>query len=40
MPTPSTDAIVLLKEDHERIRALFREFQKKDTTGSRPRPPS
>jgi hemerythrin superfamily protein len=31
----SDDAIVILKEDHKRIRALFREFQKPDTTDAR-----
>ncbi|MBV9593819.1 MAG: hemerythrin domain-containing protein [Actinobacteria bacterium] len=28
----STDAIVLLKEDHKAVKALFRDFQKKGTT--------
>ncbi len=31
MPTNSTDAIVLLKEDHKQLRALFREFLKEGT---------
>jgi hemerythrin superfamily protein len=28
MPTRSTDAIVILRQDHREIRALFKEFQK------------
>jgi hemerythrin superfamily protein len=28
----STDAIVLLKEDHKEVKALFRQFQQKGTT--------
>ena len=31
----STDAIVLLREDHKQIRALFREFQSPKTTDAR-----
>ena len=31
----SQDAIVMLKEDHKEVRALFREFQKSGTTDSR-----
>jgi hemerythrin superfamily protein len=31
----SDDAIVILKDDHKRIRALFREFQKPGTTDAR-----
>ena len=31
----STDAIVLLKNDHKEIRGLFREFQKASTTPAR-----
>lgn len=31
----SQDAIVMLKEDHKEVRALFREFQKASTTDSR-----
>ncbi len=35
MTTTSTDAIVLLKDEHQQIRALFREFQKSGTTDAR-----
>ncbi len=35
MSTSSTDAIVLLKDDHTQIRKLFREFQKSGTTSAR-----
>ncbi|MEO7421925.1 MAG: hemerythrin domain-containing protein, partial [Ornithinibacter sp.] len=31
----SQDAIVMLREDHKEIRALFREFQKSMTTSAR-----
>ena len=31
----SQDAIVMLKEDHKEVRALFREFQKSGTTDAR-----
>ena len=31
----SQDAIVMLKEDHKEVRALFREFQKAGTTDAR-----
>ena len=31
----SQDAIVMLKEDHKEIRAVFREFQKPSTTKAR-----
>lgn len=31
----SQDAIVMLKEDHKEVRALFREFQKAGTTAAR-----
>ena len=31
----SQDAIVMLKEDHKEVRALFREFQKSGTTTAR-----
>ena len=31
----SQDAIVMLKEDHKEVRALFREFQRSGTTDSR-----
>ena len=31
----SQDAIVMLKEDHKEVRALFREFQKSSTTPAR-----
>jgi hemerythrin superfamily protein len=31
----SQDAIVMLKEDHKEVRALFREFQKSSTTQAR-----
>ena len=31
----STDAIVILKDDHKEVRALFREFEKASTTKSR-----
>lgn len=31
----SQDAIVMLKEDHKEVRALFREFQKGGTTAAR-----
>ena len=31
----STDAIVILREDHKQVRALFREFQKAGTTDAR-----
>jgi hemerythrin superfamily protein len=31
----STDAIVMLRDDHKEVRALFREFQAKDTTDAR-----
>ncbi|HYN65401.1 MAG TPA: hemerythrin domain-containing protein [Ornithinibacter sp.] len=31
----SQDAIVMLKEDHKEVRALFREFQKASTTPAR-----
>ncbi|MBD3782254.1 MAG: hemerythrin domain-containing protein [Micrococcales bacterium] len=31
----STDAIVLLKQDHKEVRALFREFQRSTTTPAR-----
>jgi len=31
----STDAIVILREDHKEVRALFREFQKKGVTPER-----
>ena len=31
----SQDAIVMLKEDHKEIRALFREFRKSSTTKAR-----
>ncbi len=34
-PTTSTDAIVILKEDHKQVRALFREFQAPKTTTAR-----
>lgn len=33
----SRDAIVILKEDHKEVRALFREFQKASTTPARKR---
>ncbi len=35
MSTSSTDAIVVLKDEHQQIRALFREFQKSGTTEAR-----
>jgi len=31
----STDALVILREDHREVRALFREFQKSSTTEAR-----
>jgi hemerythrin-like domain-containing protein len=31
----STDAIVILKDDHKEVRALFREFEKSTTTKAR-----
>ena len=31
----SQDAIVILREDHKEVRALFREFEKSTTTESR-----
>jgi hemerythrin superfamily protein len=31
----STDALVILREDHREVRALFREFQKASTTTAR-----
>ncbi|HET8767123.1 MAG TPA: hemerythrin domain-containing protein [Pedococcus sp.] len=31
----SNDAIVILREDHKEVRALFREFQRKDVTQAR-----
>ena len=31
----SNDAIVILREDHKEVRALFREFQRKDVTPAR-----
>jgi hemerythrin superfamily protein len=31
----SNDAIVILRDDHKEVRALFREFQKKGTTSPR-----
>ena len=31
----STDAIVILREDHKEVRALFREFEKSTTTKAR-----
>ena len=31
----SNDAIVMLREDHKEVRALFREFQRKDVTQAR-----
>ena len=31
----STDAIVILRDDHKQVRALFREFEKPSTTKSR-----
>ena len=31
----STDAIVILKDDHKDVRALFREFEKSTTTNAR-----
>ena len=31
----SKDAIVILREDHKEVRALFREFENKSTTKSR-----
>ncbi len=33
----SQDAIVMLREDHKEVRALFREFQKSSTTAARKR---
>ena len=35
MPTSSTDAIVVLRDEHQQIRALFRDFQKSGTTNAR-----
>ena len=31
----SKDAIVILREDHKEVRALFREFENKSTTTAR-----
>ena len=35
MSTTSTDAIVVLKDEHQQIRAIFREFQKSSKTKAR-----
>jgi hemerythrin superfamily protein len=34
-PSVSNDAIVILRDDHKEVRALFREFQKESTTNAR-----